>query len=144
MFPRGTVQQPPVVLQGPRTELVSPLLRLLESPAPGIHERGERRVVDEQPVVLIDDVPEVLGIGRRLHGRLAGLLGEPRHEEEVEAAAPVPESVGQGLLYGLVSISLAKCQTDGFIERVRRELDGPTSFERTVYVREMFGAGTIE
>ena len=52
VLPRRVVQEHPVLLQRPRPERVSPLLGLLEDPAPGIDEGREGRVVDEQAVVL--------------------------------------------------------------------------------------------
>ena len=57
VLPRGVVQEPPVVLQRVGAEGVTPLVGMLEYPAPGVDEGRERGVVDEQIVLRPDRIP---------------------------------------------------------------------------------------
>ena len=144
MLPRGAVEQLPVVLQGARAELVSPLLGVLEGTAAGIDERRERRIVDEQIVALPDAVPQPLGAPGGLHGGLAGLLRETGHEEQVEPAAAVLEGGGQGALDGLVGVTLAEGHAHGLVIGVGGELDAPSASEGAVAFLEVLGVGSVE
>ena len=144
MLPRGVVQKPPVLLEGAGAERVTPFGRILEDLAPGIDERCERRIVDEQLVLLLDGGPELLGHPGAVHCRFPVLIRQSVHVEQVEPAASALERGGDGLLDGLVGVSLAQNRTDLLIMGVRGELDRPSVLERTVHIVEVLHPGTVE